>query len=355
MNASRLKEVVDFLLQLESNHAIQKNLNETLQNLNYLVQQPQNSQYQTQFSNSLEKLRSSVAEVREKLAPAQIILLNEIGANDYFVEDFTAQIIDWMQKNPLTPAVTQKNVTDFRGKREQYINTLTNLRDSLRTIGIEANGLKPGEAEIGILLPRPLFDNKFERLIKELQSLNFIFRPFSEISTGGVEEIEVRQISTTDPLFFLGMSPTTIALLAGAVTWALNTWKQVEDIRKVRAETSRLTVFTPQEVSKIFEEKIKKTIDDAVEEKAEALLEHLKSEAGRQKEIRTHLTKALHSILAHIEWGMTVEIRLLPPEKTAEQTAEVQQTFNELAETAPKLSFPTIEGAPILELPKTEE
>jgi hypothetical protein len=35
------------------------------------------------------------------------------------------------------------------------------------------------------------------------------------------------------------------------VTWALNTWKQVEDIRKVRAETRKLPAFSEKEVEEI--------------------------------------------------------------------------------------------------------
>jgi hypothetical protein len=58
---------------------------------------------------------------------------------------------------------------------------------------------------------------------------------FSELATGTVEKIQVHQISTSDPQFFFGMNPVTIASIGGAITWALNTWKQVADVRRVRA------------------------------------------------------------------------------------------------------------------------
>lgn len=78
-----------------------------------------------------------------------------------------------------------------------------------------------GEAEVSFLMPRSIFDNSFEGLIDELEELKFIVRTFSEISTGGIEEVTVGQISTSDPLFSLGMNPETVLLLGAAVSWAL--------------------------------------------------------------------------------------------------------------------------------------
>jgi hypothetical protein len=239
MNAARLREIVDLLLALEGEFRIQGILNETNGHLSNIVQQPQQPQFQTQFSNDVNQLRNVAKRIQERLQPAQIALVEEIGGKQFFADDLAALIDEWVRQNAVTPAVSQQKIQELLTQRQNYLNQITHLRDSLKAVGVEAVGLKEGEAEIGFLLPRSLFNNDFESLIDELEELDFILRAFSELALGTVEKIEVHQISTSDPQFFFGMSAVTIAAIGTAITWALSTWKQVEDVRRVRAETRK--------------------------------------------------------------------------------------------------------------------
>jgi len=78
---------------------------------------------------------------------------------------------------------------------------------------------------------------------------------------------------------------------------------------------------------------------------------------GRDKEQRTDIEWALESILAHIERGMIVEIRSLPPSQapTKDEHAKTDKdisAFETLQTITPQLVFPKMEGAPILKLPQ---
>ena len=149
-----------------------------------IISQPQQPNFQTQFSNTVEQLRDAAAHIREKLQPTQISLIEEIGGEKFFVVDLAALIDEWVQKNAVTPAVTQQKLQQLLGDRQNYIEQITRLRDSLRAVGIEATTLVQGDAEIGILLPRELFKNELESFIKELGEIRFILRAFSELATG---------------------------------------------------------------------------------------------------------------------------------------------------------------------------
>jgi hypothetical protein len=207
-------------------------------------------------------------------------------------------------------------------------------------------------------LPRELFKNELESLIKELGEIRFILRALSELATGSAEPIEVGQISTSDPQFFLHINVATIVLIGGAVTWALNTWKQVEDIRKVRAETRKLPAFSEKEVEEIFDKKIKSSIDEAIESKTDDLLSQIVDKSERTREQRQHLKVALESLLARIERGMTVEIRFLPPAATTEavgnETPEAA-AFASLKHITPQLVFPEAAENPVLQLSHAEQ
>jgi hypothetical protein len=111
----------------------------------------------------------------------------------------------------------------------------------MNAIGLTKEVISPGEAEVGFLIPRSFFKNQLDLLVKELNTINNIIRIFSEVvSDGGAEQVEVKQISTTDPQFFFGLSPFTVAAIGISAKWAVGLWGEAEKIRKIRAETKQL-------------------------------------------------------------------------------------------------------------------
>jgi hypothetical protein len=153
MNASRLRETVDLLLERESTFQIQALLDQLRQRLSDLVSQPQQANIQSEFSQALEKLTTANNSLRASFQPAQTGLLHEIGANKYFTHDFAADIRTWIRENPLSPVVAQQKLNTFASERQNYIQQITQLRDNLEAVGIRASSLQPGDAEIGFLLP----------------------------------------------------------------------------------------------------------------------------------------------------------------------------------------------------------
>ncbi len=356
MNAERLRGIVDLILAVEGRHSIQNILNQALQNLTNIAQNPANQQFQNDFSANLERLRTGFAGALSEFTPAQLKLLYEIGAKPYFIDNFPSEIGAWMQENPLTPSVTQQKLQTFVSQRNEYIQRITQLRDGLEFIGMKATALESGDAELAILLPRELFANEFDELVKKLRDVNRVIRAFSEVATGSVEPITVRQISTSDPQFFLGMSVVTLAALGRAITWALDTWKKVEEIRNLRAQTKKLA--TPfAEAEGMFEKKIGEIIQQSVAKKIDELLGAPDGLAGRVKEQRVHLEWALETLLAYIERGVTLEVTFkLPAPSPGEETAseQTEEAFQTLQQIAPHLTFPKIEENPILSLPSSE-
>ena len=360
MNAARLKEIVEFLLSQENQSRIQKRLNAVSQQLSNLASNPQQSEAQTQFANALSELDKAMVQTIDNIQPAQAKLIEEIGGSPFFLENLATTIAKWTAENPIAPAVTQKKVADLTARRAEFIETITQLRDRLTKLNIQTAVLDSGTAEIGFLLPRELFHNHLDELIKELGVLNKIMRAFTEIATGTISPIEVRQISTSDPLFFFGLDATTIAMIGGVVTWALMQWKMVEDIRKLRSEAKKNSVFTEKEIKGFFDAKIQESIDKGIDHKVNELLRSSKDklDGPRQSEKKNELAWALRSILARVERGMTVEIRFLPPATTTQEEGDQEprekNDFGELSQIVPQLVFPSAEQSPVLELPPPE-
>jgi hypothetical protein len=274
-----------------------------------------------------------------------------------FVSDVASEVDRLIQENPMTPQVALEKISQMVGKREAYLSLMRELQNKLQAIGIEPSRVQPGQAEIGILIPRALFQNHLAELINELRALNMIVRAFSEVATGAPEPAEIHQISTSDPVFILGLSVSTIALFGKVVKWALETWKQVEEIKKVRAEAQRIKVFTEKEIKDTFDGKIDESIKLAIDKEVLGLLPPSDKDTGREHELRTNLAWALDSVLTRVERGMTVEIRFLPPPAPAAGTPadeEAAKNFDALREIAPQLTFPPPEPTPVRPLPPPE-
>lgn len=358
MNASRLREILELLIQSESKYKIQEVLGKVNGHLNEIVSAPQEPEHQKNFAETLERLRKSMNGMVATFEPAQIDLFTEIGADKYFVSDIPGDIVQSVRDNPITPTVAKDYVGQFLAERQSYLSEINQLRDNLEKIGIVVSELEEGTAEIGFLIPRELFEDEFDQFIKQLAVINRIIREFSEAATGSAQEIKVRQISSSDPLLFLGLDPITIGMIGATITWALDLWKRVKEIRGLRVTASKIPEFKEAEL-KFFDDKIKTTIAAEIKTKAKELQGLAKDNDSRTPEERhTHITWVLETLLALVERGLKVEIRSLPPppmpEDAEDPEAAIRLAFKKLNETIPQLVFPEVEGSPVLELPPPE-
>jgi hypothetical protein len=362
MNSERLRRLVDELLQIEKSQQIQKKLSNLNTAISQLASNPGDSNFQVAVNDHLEALDAVLVPLSENRDSVKSEHLASIGAEFYFGTQMLEMIRSAMSESVLTPAVGHQAVDKMVNERQAYIDNLESLSTGLKAINVKPDDLEPGTAEIGFQIPRNLFDNEFEKLITELKEVRRIIRAFSELTTGSVEPIEVRQISTSDPLFFFGIPAATIVSIGAAITWALNTWKQVEEIRSHRAKLRESAQYSEQEISAFFDKKIESAVDQAVEEKLNELIAP-DNKAGRAKEQRNDLKQVLESILARVERGMAIEVRFLPPVQNEEavdgadgEGTQTQQAkdFEAMKELAPRLKFPPPDPAPILGLPKAE-
>jgi hypothetical protein len=321
-----------------------------------VVNNPSHPPSQTQFSERLEELRAAWNKMRNLFSPQEEVLIKEIGGNPYFLDNIPDAIEAAARDNPHTPAVAQQRMQQLASDREQFLALLADLRDRLTQIGVRPYAIEPNSAEVGLLIPRELFHGMFDELVKELSTINRIVRAFAEAATGSAERVETHQITTTDPVFYLGMSAETAQMIGSVITWAITTWASVEGIRKIRSETQKNKSFDDDEIKTFFDSKVERTIHLAVEEKVQQILGDPGDKAGRAMEQRTDLAWALESVLTRVERGMTVELRVLPPPTQDAQGQPVLEpkVFQELRDLVPQLKFPAADPAPILQLPPAE-
>jgi hypothetical protein len=355
MHTSRLRAIAHFLLSTDTKLEITPMLNQLSTSLNNLVSNPTHQPFQADYANTTDRLSKAVSKMNASFEPFQAKAIEELKGQKYFLEDFSTEFKSLLQENPATPTIARDKINQFISVRNQYLDTLRILDAKLEEVGVKTLDFAVDEqAEIGFLIPRQMFSNHLDQLIIELRKINRILRAFSELEIGSPEPIELRSISTSDPLFSFGLNMAVILAVGKTVKWALGVWREVEDIRLVRAQTQKLSSFTSEEVEGIYGTKIKTHVENAIQSK---LLELFADKTGssRKHEQETDLKFALGYILAGIERGLTIEIRHLPPPKSSaaeQETGEKLDTLRTVATLAKELVFPVVDiSNPILSLP----
>ncbi len=354
MNVERLHEIVSFLRQKDSELRLQSQLNSLNSYLSALANQPQNQSQQTNVSSALNDLFTSFEEFEKAINPAQAVLIEEINGKPYFSSLLPQQIKVQLAENSITPAVVASEVSSLTSDRQAYLNKLVEVENGLETLGIVREEPKPGDVELGVLIPRNLFENHLGHLAQELATLNRIIRVFLEITTGTGQEVEVRQISTSDPTFFLGIPVVTLLKIGFVTDWLTKKWKEIEEIRKLRAETKKLGI---EEAVTAYDHRIEELVQSNIQEMKTELIKEYKGEKGRKHELENSLEWALNSLIARIERGLTIEVRVLaPPAETVDQSDdEVKKTYSDLETVSRSLqSVRVFEEQPILNLPSPE-
>lgn len=353
LNTEKLRGLVENILEVEAKVDTQARLNQLANSLANLASAPQNAEYQTQLSTALKQFANSMAKFKASFSPSDYHRIFELS-NEGFSFTLVDEIADSIAQNVMSPSVVNTFVQNLYGKRNEVFSRLNELRASLDYFHFGYIEPENGLAELGFQIPRELFENNLPGFIKELRDLELIIKFFSEAELGKYEPAEVGSISTTDPQIFLAMAQPVASSIALAVSWAVATWLGVEQIRKLRAETARLKSFTEAEVENIFGTKIKQEIKAAVDLKVAEILANSKVSESKRTELGVHLTKALEALLAKIERGMTIELRI-GPASAKDETKGDADSRQELLNIQANLVFPEASDNPILSIPELKE
>jgi hypothetical protein len=316
-----------------------------------LASQPQEPSYQQAVVSNVQKLRSAFAKLALNTTAYEWQRIDEIQG----LEFFDGAIVDLLQvqlsENVMTPTVPHIFIAEYAARRLNFLQQLLGLKAGLSAVGISEYAAKEGQAELGFRLPRSFFDDNLDGLIKRLNTIKRLINTFSEIKTGTVQQIEVRDISTSDPMFYFGMMVTVAVAVGKSFSWALDMWKKVEDIRNVRAQTAKLALHTPEELESMFDSKINNQIADSI--KLEVLAQFGDTPTGREAELAIALSDALRTVLAIVERGVTLELRYTPPIDVDEaiEDDEMHETTQEAQLLAASLKFPMPNNPPMLTIP----
>ncbi len=360
MNTEKLRQLIDHARNVEDELQTQNRLQELNRALQNIVNAPQEPSHQDALAENLAKISLVMEQFQAAFSPQDFGRLQDL-APETFATDIPIKIKAKIEANPMSPNVAKDYVQEIINERNMVFTHLNQMSDSMKFFEFDYDEIDGGYAEVGFQIPRELFENNLEGLITELNQIKRMVRIVSEAMTGAYKPPKVGTISTSDPLIFLELAVEVAKYFGGVVTWGIAVWYSVEKIRKVRAETAQIDAFTDKEIADIFDNKIQQQIDEAVEAKVKELLSEGKPPKGRKGDLSASLKWVLEALLAKMERGLTVELRIPPPpeqelDDDGEQIINTQTVLDHLAleELQRQLSFPEPSEEPILALPSYE-
>jgi hypothetical protein len=318
-----------------------------------------------------------VAQVRDQLeerlaaapsngfSPAWRQSLEELGVADLLGEVLREQIEEIFKRNEITLAAAAEPIGVIAERLNSLSSSLDSLISGLGFFRIGAEELRPGEFEVGFLIPRDAVSNDFEQLGKEFVVLDRdILGPIVELATGTREPVNVRMISSSGFQAFLEAGPQVAQLFSQILENLLSSY---ERIRRIRGRYSGLKDEdeVPAEVLGGLQEYAAGLMQVDITTLAQSVIDQygdrLRGE-GRVNEVHVGITRSLTKMANRIDEGYSIEVRAYELPEAAEEdeegalpagaTPETEEARRIIAERQPRLQAMNLTGSPILELPE---
>jgi hypothetical protein len=149
------------------------------------------------------------------------------------------------------------------------------------------------------------------------------------------------------------MVPKAAAFLAIAIERIVAVYKQILEIRKIRAELTKIQV--PPDKLKGLEDHAK----DLMKENIETIAIEITSESpvldpNRKNELTNQLRISLTMIANRIDKNYNIEVRMSAPQKEGEDT-QADEALKTIQHATPSMQYMRLDGDPILQLPEPEK
>jgi hypothetical protein len=313
-----------------------------------------------------EQVASARRQLSERLSASRTntfsdswrLTLEELGIWDLTGDRLRDRIEEIFRRNEITPQIAAEEMTDLNSRIQTVSKSVDGLVDAFEAFDIGAEKLAPGAFEVGFLIPREVVGNEVERLGQEFEELSRILKPFMELAGGGRPDLEVRSISSSDFMLFLGAFAGFAQTVAKVVESLLTSYGKIRTIREKAAELEEAGV--PDDAL----EDLRAHASDRMKIDINALTDTVIGQATadispeRQRELHVEVKRSLTRMANRIDEGYSIEVRsFTPPDDDDEEAAEgvseeSVRAAREITERQPRMRTMNLTGRPILELPE---
>jgi hypothetical protein len=312
MNVERLHLILRAALDAVTRSSVVADITALANSLQNQVNDPATAAYQQQVSSHLEKLRASLAVMEtNNFPPGWKQVLSEHELSHFIGTELLNELVEIFSRNTITPSIALKEIQEEQRELQADVTATTELLNGFVRLGFSMDELKPGEAEIGLLVPRESIDSKLDRFTKELNDTAKIIGVFEELTTGQRREATIRMLSSTDLTVLLDIWPVSGVAIATAIERIAAFYKQTLEIKKLKSEVARLEL--PEKMSQQLDKDANDKMEVNLRLLRDEIIKEYKGEKTRRHELENELLIALHRIANKIDQGIHFEFRAREP------------------------------------------
>lgn len=351
MNTTKLHTIAKSLVKELQRCGTVNALQQIVSALEQLARQPQQQSHQQKLSNQLIQLYTKLdTSPVEEYSPAWRDALEELGVSGNFGKALKEKIEKIIERNQITHKVALAELGKILFDIEETATKLKGLVNGLEYFAIGEDELTIDECEVGVIVPRKYVENNLKNFGKELVELEKTLVVFSELSTGTREPIQIRTISSSDLSVFLDFIPEIGACIAIAVERIVALYKQMLEIKKLKAELLMQNV--PSEQLTGIDAHADSIVTPELEKIAAELLEKYGNHIvkDRKNEVSTELRHSLKKLAKRIDRGFNIELRVahIPAEEDGEELSEQDLVIKQIVESAKNIEYSESSGEPVL-------
>lgn len=359
MNVAKLFSIIEIVKSDFDKYSILESFQELVGHVQNQINQPNQPTHQQNLATVLNTLRQNLGQCSTNdLSPAWISSLIELDFYEYLGNELLAKIDEIFARNQITLAIALEELQGILNKLNEIRSHINNIHQGLAGLNISRDELDENECEVGIQIPREAIRNNLEEFSRELRVVSLIFNTFAEVVEGKHTEIELRTLSTTDPLLTFLLPVKIATLISIVVARILAEYKKLLEIKKLKLEIEKLEV--PAENLQGIEDHANTIIGNAVKD---AIKEHYNeycaiTDKNKKKQFKNQLEKVTNMIANRIDKGYTVEVRFNEPEETEDAENEANEdnaNYEKLIIASSELKYFPQTTKPLLSLPEDIE
>jgi len=272
------------------------------------------------------KLRSEAEKILRlapstQFVPSWLVIVNKIGAKTLHAREVLRRMNHILDDEDLKPQEKGLLIESLEADLANFENILRSTEGALKAIRESPRTIPTEKSEVGVLYPDGAFGD-LEEFAREITELNRHLRSISEVA-GEARSPSLSSLETgTFEIFFT--TGTAVGALVATIVWRLlRTWKQIEEIRKLRAETRKIDA----EASDLLEKRAKRQRDEAVQRiHTEVMGQSAPSvDQARKNELEISVKQAIAFIDERIQRNVLFEVSVavqIAPGGTAPRARE---------------------------------
>jgi hypothetical protein len=312
VNAEQLNGVLNRLATAHTSGGTPKKIDQLRGALDAIANNSNDAQAQTDYQQRLQALADVLSSPPlNQFSLRELKIIEETGLEHLIGNNLQARVTEVHNSSQLTPRLAHDAIVPLRDKLNTTLASIGALAKGMNELGISHGDPDPGEAELGMFIPRHGENLKLGAIVDEGQDLDRLVGMAYEIAEGKTDSPEVSFLTSCDYGYLVIVSSIALKFLLGCIEKALDITIKAAAAKRALEELRGKGHAEDADVDKLIEKALAKQRTELQEMVKAAVTETSKADAALQNDQIARLTNYIEKFIEKRETrGNYVDLRV---------------------------------------------